>query len=35
MAALSGGEVINDTTGIINIDAAYGQPFLSTGRHRP
>ncbi|EAB2172579.1 autotransporter domain-containing protein [Salmonella enterica subsp. enterica serovar Ealing] len=29
MAALNGGVVINDTTGIINIDAAYGQPFLT------
>ncbi|EDV8673054.1 autotransporter domain-containing protein, partial [Salmonella enterica subsp. enterica serovar Widemarsh] len=29
MAALSGGTVINDTSGIINIDAAYGQPFLT------
>ncbi|EBX1067705.1 autotransporter adhesin BigA, partial [Salmonella enterica subsp. enterica serovar Saintpaul] len=29
MAALSGGVVINDTSGIINIDAAYGQPFLT------
>jgi putative surface-exposed virulence protein len=26
-----GGEVINDTTGIINIDAAYGQPFCPPG----
>nr|WP_118998182.1 autotransporter domain-containing protein [Salmonella enterica] len=29
MAALNGGVVINDTTGIINIDADYGQPFLT------
>ncbi|WP_409563882.1 autotransporter adhesin BigA [Salmonella enterica] len=29
MAALNGGTVINDTTGIINIDADYGQPFLT------
>nr|WP_080243633.1 autotransporter domain-containing protein [Salmonella enterica] len=29
MAALSGGVVINDTSGIINIDADYGQPFLT------
>ncbi|MER3225808.1 autotransporter adhesin BigA [Salmonella enterica subsp. enterica serovar Orion] len=29
MAALNGGVVINDTSGIINIDAAYGQPFLT------
>ncbi|ENF1486233.1 autotransporter adhesin BigA [Salmonella enterica] len=29
MAALSGGTVINDTSGIINIDADYGQPFLT------
>ncbi|ECY8855823.1 autotransporter adhesin BigA, partial [Salmonella enterica subsp. enterica serovar Alachua] len=31
MAALSGGTVINDTSGIINIDADYGQPFLTDG----
>ncbi|ECD0364217.1 autotransporter domain-containing protein, partial [Salmonella enterica subsp. enterica] len=31
MAALSGGVVINDTSGIINIDADYGQPFLTDG----
>ncbi|MFV9795950.1 autotransporter adhesin BigA [Salmonella enterica] len=29
MAALNGGVVINDTSGIINIDADYGQPFLT------
>ncbi|HAE4452761.1 TPA_asm: autotransporter adhesin BigA, partial [Salmonella enterica subsp. enterica serovar Java] len=29
MAALNGGVVINDTTGVINIDADYGQAFLS------
>ncbi|EBU8204341.1 autotransporter adhesin BigA, partial [Salmonella enterica subsp. enterica serovar Cardoner] len=29
MAALNGGVVINDTTGTINIDADYGQAFLS------
>ncbi|EAO0076056.1 autotransporter adhesin BigA [Salmonella enterica] len=29
MAALNGGIVINDTTGTINIDADYGQAFLS------
>ncbi|EEJ3421246.1 autotransporter domain-containing protein [Salmonella enterica subsp. enterica] len=29
MAALNGGVVINDTTGTINIDADYGQPFLT------
>ncbi|EEF6302748.1 autotransporter domain-containing protein, partial [Salmonella enterica] len=29
MAALNGGTVINDTSGIINIDADYGQPFLT------
>ncbi|MGK7341969.1 autotransporter adhesin BigA, partial [Salmonella enterica] len=29
MAALNGGTVINDTTGRINIDAAYGKPFLT------
>ncbi|EBV2404785.1 autotransporter adhesin BigA [Salmonella enterica subsp. enterica serovar Agama] len=29
MAALNGGVVINDTTGTINIDADYGQVFLS------
>ena len=29
MAALDGGVVINDTTGIININADYGQAFLS------
>ena len=29
MAALNGGIVVNDTTGIINIDADYGQAFLS------
>ncbi|EED5730898.1 autotransporter domain-containing protein, partial [Salmonella enterica subsp. enterica] len=31
MAALNGGTVINDTTGVINIDADYGQPFLTDG----
>ncbi|OHH82387.1 cell surface protein [Salmonella enterica] len=31
MAAFSGGTVINDTSGIINIDADYGQPFLTDG----
>ncbi|MDT0640352.1 autotransporter adhesin BigA [Citrobacter werkmanii] len=31
MAALNGGTVINDTSGIINIDADYGQPFLTDG----
>ncbi|ENH1457127.1 autotransporter adhesin BigA [Salmonella enterica] len=31
MAALNGGVVINDTTGVINIDADYGQPFLTDG----
>ncbi|ECW8164607.1 autotransporter domain-containing protein [Salmonella enterica subsp. enterica] len=31
MAALSGGTIINDTSGIINIDADYGQPFLTDG----
>ncbi|EJL3584687.1 autotransporter adhesin BigA [Salmonella enterica subsp. enterica serovar Vejle] len=31
MAALNGGVVINDTSGIINIDADYGQPFLTDG----
>ncbi len=29
MAALNGGVVINDTSGVINIDADYGQAFLS------
>ncbi|EDA0143752.1 autotransporter adhesin BigA, partial [Salmonella enterica subsp. enterica] len=29
MAALNGGVVINDTTGVININADYGQAFLS------
>ncbi|TKU43082.1 autotransporter domain-containing protein [Citrobacter sp. wls714] len=29
MMALNGGVVINDTTGVINIDADYGQAFLS------
>ncbi len=29
MAALNGGVVVNDTTGVINIDADYGQAFLS------
>ncbi|EBB0695155.1 autotransporter domain-containing protein [Salmonella enterica] len=29
MAALNGGTVINDTSGTINIDADYGQPFLT------
>ncbi len=29
MAALNGGTVVNDTTGTINIDADYGQAFLS------
>ncbi len=31
MMALNGGTVINDTSGIINIDADYGQPFLTDG----
>ncbi|EBS2229078.1 autotransporter adhesin BigA [Salmonella enterica subsp. enterica serovar Middlesbrough] len=31
MAAFNGGTVINDTSGIINIDADYGQPFLTDG----
>ncbi|HAB3815123.1 TPA_asm: autotransporter domain-containing protein [Salmonella enterica subsp. salamae] len=29
MAALNGGTVVNDTTGVININADYGQAFLS------
>ncbi|EAA7242066.1 autotransporter domain-containing protein [Salmonella enterica] len=29
MAALNGGTVINDTDGTINIEAAYGKPFLT------
>ncbi|HDI5111180.1 TPA: autotransporter domain-containing protein, partial [Salmonella enterica subsp. enterica serovar Choleraesuis] len=29
MAALNGGVVINDTSGVINIDSDYGQAFLS------
>ncbi|GAS31723.1 hypothetical protein NGUA31_01013 [Salmonella enterica] len=29
MAALNGGLVINDTSGTINIEAAYGKPFLT------
>ncbi len=29
MAALNGGMVINDTSGTINIEAAYGKPFLT------
>ncbi|EDH3762394.1 autotransporter adhesin BigA, partial [Salmonella enterica subsp. enterica] len=29
MAALNGGVVVNDTSGVINIDADYGQAFLS------
>ncbi|HDN4449224.1 TPA: autotransporter adhesin BigA [Salmonella enterica subsp. enterica serovar Bareilly] len=29
MVALNGGVVINDTSGVINIDADYGQAFLS------
>ncbi|EIB9935093.1 autotransporter adhesin BigA [Salmonella enterica subsp. enterica] len=32
MAALNGGVVINDTTGTINIDADYGQPFLTDSK---
>lgn len=32
MAALNGGTVINDTSGIINIDADYGQPFLTDSK---
>ncbi|EBK2211342.1 autotransporter domain-containing protein, partial [Salmonella enterica subsp. enterica serovar Schwarzengrund] len=32
MAALNGGTVINDTTGTINIDADYGQPFLTDSK---
>ena len=31
MAALFGGVVINDTTGVININADYGQAFYSDG----
>ena len=29
MVAVMGGQAINDKTGIINIDAAYGQPFYA------
>ncbi|MFJ7173441.1 BigA/YdbA N-terminal beta-barrel domain-containing protein [Citrobacter freundii] len=31
MAALDGGVVVNDTTGVININANYGQAFYSDG----